>query len=110
MYGFYVNIYISETGFKYKLLKINTSRINVVLFYTSAVFHLFKICSINRILSKELTSNFNCTWHNKDFRWWYVGIDIGFWNFSETTYTLDVKGATVTFECFNIVGRFVIVR
>jgi hypothetical protein len=36
---------------------------------------------------------------NKDFRWWYVGIEIGFWNFTETTYTFDITGVTVTFEC-----------
>jgi hypothetical protein len=33
-----------------------------------------------------------------------VGIEIGFWNFTETTYTFDITGVTVTFECFNIVG------
>jgi len=35
---------------------------------------------------------------------------IGFWNVSETTIIQQVGDSTVNYECFQIVGRFLIVR
>jgi len=35
---------------------------------------------------------------------------IGFWNFSETTFIQQVGSSTENMECFQIVGRFLIVR
>jgi len=35
---------------------------------------------------------------------------VGFWNFSETTLTEQYQGNIANYECFQIVGRFLIVR
>jgi len=35
---------------------------------------------------------------------------VGFWNFSETTLIEQYQGSTTNYECFQIVGRFLIVR
>lgn len=55
---------------------------------------------------------FPCDWHNKDFRILYQGIQFGFWNFSAsgTTFLSGNENGVNAFDCFQIVGHFVIAK
>ena len=53
---------------------------------------------------------FPCKWRNNVFTLTTGHSTKGFWKFSDTTFIQKIGDSTAIFECFKIVGRFLIIR